>query len=154
MFPIRLVEPGTAPGAVLAVSGDGYIRLPCHRVSEVELVHLLSGADPELSLHAGPTATSMTGFTEWLSAGCPAITLGWDWKMDTSGRPGQLRRLNWPRSNLMLCDPARKDVGPDETARLLAQMIDTLEWQAAVRSHLRLDNPPPAGAGGPILHDL
>lgn len=147
MSPIRSADKRNMAGSTLVVSKDGYIRLPCHQVGAVELVHLLSGADPELSGHAGAVATSLTGFTEWISTGSPAISLGWDWKMDTASRPGELRRLNWPRSNLMLCDRARTDVGPDETARLLAQMIDLLAWQGTVRNHLQLRIPPPPAAG-------
>ncbi len=87
-------------------------------------------------LHEGASQTDISGYTEWVSETAPVITLGWDWRME--GAPGQARylRTGLPRSNVMLVDDLRQDLGPANTAKLLEATIDKTAWQAVVHAHI------------------
>ncbi len=117
---------------------DGYVRLTLEQFQAIPLVHLLSGLDPDapLHLHEGASQTDISGYTEWVSETAPIITLGWDWRME--GVSGQARylRTGLPRSNIMLVDKLRQDLGPSNTAKLLEVAIDKTAWQAAVQRYI------------------
>lgn len=113
------------------LSEDGYVRLTFTSLQHTPLVHLLSGLDedhPELP-QSGAYACIISGYTEWVSSTFPIITIGWDWQLDVSlGQPHYVR-VGSPRSNLMLQDSRRHDLGPNNTSRLLEVMIDAINWQ-------------------------
>ena len=117
---------------------DGYVRLTLEQFQAIPLVHLLSGLDPDEfpPLHEGASQTDISGYTEWVSETAPIITLGWDWRME--GASGQTRylRTGLPRSNIMLLDDLRRDLGSAKTAKLLEAAIDKTAWQAAVQRHI------------------
>lgn len=51
---------------------------------------LYSGMDDDRPVTSGlgASATSITSFTEWISHGIQAITIGWDWELaGTDGKP-------------------------------------------------------------------
>ncbi len=115
------------------VLDDGYLRRSIHEIQHLPLQHLLSVLDeaqnPDHS--QGATATSISGYTEWLAWSGPSIiTLGWDWLLNlTSGRP-ILIRVGDPRSNLMVVDTRQRiDMGHARTHQLLSQYIDEYPWQ-------------------------
>lgn len=120
-----------------AVSEDGYIRLGFSRLESVNLVHLISGLEEESpgNTACGATSTAIIGYTEWISNTVPAITLGWDWQMETSGNPVSLRRISEPRSNIML-KTGNRDMGPARTAALLEIYIDGLGWEDDVLKYI------------------
>ncbi|MBJ7309522.1 DUF4902 domain-containing protein [Rugamonas sp. CCM 8940] len=141
----------TTPHCALSVSADGYVRLSLPELEAITLSHLMSCLDEQ----SGPrgmqaaVATDLTGYTEWVSAGWPAISLGWDWQL-ASGLYVKLCRLHAPRSNVMLVDDSsRVDHGQAKTATLLEFYIDHQQWQAATLAYL--SRPPPARA--PIWRD-
>ena len=71
----------------------------------------------------------ISGYTEWISSTTPAISIGWDWRLDvTQGRPRYVLE-GFPRSNLMFQDAERRDLGPIRTATVLKAALDTLSWQ-------------------------
>jgi hypothetical protein len=63
----------------------GYIYLTVDEFCAGALVHLISGIDQECHLAggAGAVATAITGYTEWVSADAPLVTIGWDWPRAT-----------------------------------------------------------------------
>lgn len=111
---------------MLALSNDGYIRMTLLQLQGIPLQHLLSGLDEDCS-------ATIAGYTEWLSEGQPAITLGWDWCMVGHAK---LQRVDEPRSNLMLVDEAGCDLGYDATLVLLGKFVDGMEWQKTTLSAL------------------
>jgi hypothetical protein len=120
------------------LSNDGYIRLSFVEIQAIGLTHLISELDqdaPTLRCD-GAMATAITGYTEWISTTKPVITIGWDWQMDAPGKHVQLRRINEPRSNLMLCDADQVDAGPEKTIAALERLIDVLDWQSCVQTDL------------------
>jgi hypothetical protein len=120
------------------ISADGYLRLKFPGLRQVRLVHLLSRLDEDGPASPGVAAlaTAITGYTEWVSTENPGITLGWDWQLNLACRPFRVQRINLPRSNVMLVDAVRADLGPDQTAVLLAALIDELAWQAEVEAQI------------------
>ena len=125
--------------SILTISPDGYIRLHYSQLQAVPLAHYLSGLDadgPALPSDAA-MATNITGYTEWIGAGQPGVTLGWDWRMDCGSGGVTLTRLNDPNSNIMLIDEAGHDLGPDGSRRQLGLLVDALSWQADAMDYIR-----------------
>lgn len=123
---------------MMSLSEDGYVRLTLDSFRATPLKHLLSGIDedtPVLSWE-GASFGPITGYTEWVSVTTPAITLGWDWRLDVSrGRP-TYERLGAPRSNVMLIDAQRHDLGPIRTESLIETFIDSFAWQEELHTHI------------------
>lgn len=124
---------------MLLISADGYIRMTLAQLQTLELHHLITGLDEDAPAPAGDAALStvITGYTEWITPGQPAITLGWDWQMELHGAQLGLRRLGEPRGNVMLLDGNQNDLGQQASARLLAILVDGLDWQPAALRHVR-----------------
>lgn len=110
---------------------DGYIRLTQTQLQGISLAHLISGLDEDAPslVPAGASQTAITGYTEWVSLGSPAIAVGWDWQMNMSNDQVQLERISDPRSNIMLKDDSEVDMGQTKSLSLLGGYIDTLNWQ-------------------------
>ena len=124
---------------LLAVSADGYVRISLTRFRTIALRHLLSELDEDEACSAaaaGACAASILGFTEWVSDTAPALSLGWDWRLDTSGMDARYVREGEVRSNLMLCEPGIGDLGDRATSATLCAAIDALAWQAETYNYI------------------
>lgn len=122
-----------------ATSLDGYVRLTLADVLKVRLRHLLSELDFQsmpIRLGTGASAVSITGFTEWVSDTFPALSFGWDWQLDGSDSRVKYLRSSPIRSNVMLIDEQRRDVGSVATAARLCDALDRLNWQEAVQNNI------------------
>jgi hypothetical protein len=115
-----------------------YIYLTVDELCAGALVHLISGVDQDAPAGAGDgaVATAITGYTEWISASRPVVTLGWDWQMHAIGNAVRLERIGPPSSNLMLQSPARRNLGHARTAELLNAYLDGFNWQATTLGHI------------------
>ncbi|HEU4842776.1 MAG TPA: DUF4902 domain-containing protein [Burkholderiaceae bacterium] len=122
----------------MVLSPDGYVRLPFGQLASLRLVHLISGLDGDAVALPGPGQAPVTGYTEWLGEGEPAVTVGWDWCMARDGEGWTLTLVGEPRSNVMLQDSCQLDLGPVATAMLLAKLVDAAPWQATVADYLAL----------------
>ncbi|UUZ50702.1 DUF4902 domain-containing protein [Massilia sp. B-10] len=80
----------------------------------------------------------MTGYTEWIADGPPALTIGWDWQLARTGADWDMTLLGEPRSNIMLQDSCGLDLGPVASAMLLAKLVDAMSWQDTVADYLVL----------------
>ncbi len=115
------------------VDEDGYIRVRRQELADIHLLHLLSGISGEVvqvGIPAHP-GTRVFGYTEWATAQTPAISIGWDWALDTPDSPVP-KRHGKPYSNLMIVDANGRDVGMEESATLLCDVADRLSWQSMV----------------------
>lgn len=143
-FSARKKTPTTAnrgsSGAVLAVCKDGYLRLTLAGFRSISLRHLLSELDEDISgppaSAAGASAASIIGFTEWASDTTPALSLGWDWRLDTEGSEARYVREGEVRSNIMLFEPGIGDLGDLATAATLCVAVDRLPWQTETHHHI------------------
>jgi hypothetical protein len=112
---------------------DGLIRLSVDEILSVPLVHLASGLDEETELaSACGTPTAISGYTEWASMTEPAITLGWDWRIDTSCEPPTWVRVGLPRSNVMLVETDGTDAPWQHNLETLATIVDAVNWREQI----------------------
>jgi hypothetical protein len=113
------------------LSSDGYVRLTIDHLTNIQLVHFFSAVDeefpPQLSPHLLPTHA--TGYSEWISNSKPALSIGFDWHMNTHDRQMQCELVDTPRTNIMLVDDQDRDLGDATTRQWLVQHIATLHWQ-------------------------
>lgn len=125
-------------GECMRLSPDGYVRLTQEEFWATPLIHLISGLDiDERPLNNEETShTHISGYTEWVSQTVPVITLGWDWRVE--GAPGQIHylRTELPRSNVMLVDVQRRDLGLHKTIQLLGAIIDEMVWGIEVQRQI------------------
>jgi hypothetical protein len=135
----RVAECGTSLG--ISPSDDGYLRLTLRHLHAVPLVHLISGLDidpgDEQPESVGAMLAVIAGYTEWASLTTPAISVAWDWLLHVADREVRYLRMGEPRSNIMLLDPHRRDLGPMQTAVALALLVDELVWQVTVSEYVR-----------------
>lgn len=120
------------------MSDDGYVHLPAAEMQRICLIHIISGIDEDVPAGATEAGvpTTITGYTEWTNNARPAISIGWDWQMHASQSDVFLQRVSPPRSNLMLQNTSRSDVGPAKTESLLEDIIDQLNWQTTTLNHI------------------
>lgn len=118
--------------APMILSQDGCIRLTFESFQQVEMVHLFSGMDEDqpIAMGTGASLHPITGYTEWVSHGTPAISIGWDWELIGTQGKAQLIQTGTPGSNMMLVDQHGNDLGPARTRVSLATWLSTFAWQA------------------------
>jgi len=121
-------------------AADGTIRLTFSELQKISFLHLLSGLDENTIVSGSGDAvtTSISGYTEWISTAAPLISLGWDWIFDIDSLGLQLRRVGEPRSNVMVIDLYRLDLGDVKSEILLGAFVDTLNWQASVLEEIEM----------------
>lgn len=133
---------------MLTILDDGRITLSLPELQTIALTHLISGLDEDRPDDpAAPSAlTTITGYTEWISAGTPAISIGWDWEMAGGANQVRLQRIGAARSNLMLhasteivCNQEhieRLARMQNPTEILLDQFLDSFHWQETVLNYI------------------
>lgn len=125
----------------IRVSPDGLVRLSIDELLSLQIHHLMSAVDLELDVpHFASCGceTTISGYTEWVSASRPAVSIGWDWHIChwSVQRPFVWTRRGKPRSNIMLVYSTGNDAGWSKNLELLATVVDALPWQEQLRSHL------------------
>jgi hypothetical protein len=121
----------------MQLSSDGLLRLSIDELLSLPIQHLVSGVDTDpvcastACVQACGRETVISGYTEWVSASLPAVSIGWDWQLQTSAAQQPLRcsRLGHPRTNVMLVYAAGGDTGWDKNLELLSTVVDALPWQ-------------------------
>ena len=113
------------------LSQDGYVRLTLSTLQNTPFVHLVSGLDEDDHGLDPPRADgcAISGYTEWISSTTPAITIGWDWRLDASPAGPRFVSVGLPRSNVMLLDADHHDLGPTSTDMLLKVVVDAIGWK-------------------------
>ena len=121
----------------LTVSDDGYIRLTWSMLLGLDFSHLTSGLDEEPGqLRDAATTTLISGYTEWISNTWPAVSIGWDWLLDMHDRKVSLRRINDPRSNILLQRDDGRDCPSACSAWQTGRFVDRLDWISLVGRHI------------------
>jgi hypothetical protein len=118
----------------LPLMDNGYIRLTKKYFQALKLQHLVSAlyVTSKKSTIKVDTIDQIEGFTEWVSDTQPAVSLGWDWILDTNQNPPLYRRWGLPYSNIMLTDNLKADLDQVESERLIISAIDQLNWESVV----------------------
>lgn len=116
-------------GHAMKCTSDGKFFLQRWELASLQLTHLLSGVDSgeELLADCG-RATTLSGYTEWVSPKSAALSLGWDWQMaPTMGEP-RVKRLGLPRTNIQVVDDSLHPLPWEKNLQVLADFIDDFEW--------------------------
>ena len=122
------------------MSDTGYLYLSFAELNELVLVHLISGVDQDIDIGGDyAVATSITGYTEWISEG-RQVSIGWDWPMLATCGAAPLRRASLPNSNVMLQTPVQTDLGPRTTAQLLGSFVDRFDWQTETLRYISVSH--------------
>lgn len=116
----------------MKISNQGLVRLTFEALTTIPLSHLISGLDTDCAESVCGRPTEITGFTEWTTQTNPAITIGWDWKIEFKDGHSRYERLGHPRSNLMLIDDQGQDHGWDKNLVQISQFVDSVPWSATV----------------------
>jgi len=118
------------------ISPDGLIRLSLEELLSTPMQHLVSGVDPDPKSTLGGcgTATFISGYTEWVSARAPTISIGWDWCVRSTPEGATWSRVGPPSSNVMLTVGNACDAGWTKSQSLLATVVDALPWQDHIPS--------------------
>jgi Domain of unknown function (DUF4902) len=136
----RAIRGGRGDRLPLMVSEDGYVRLTIAAFRAIRMTHLLSELDADVTLPpstaSGACVASIVGYTEWASQTPPALSLGWDWRIATLGCRVRYERDGEVRSNVMLVDKQRRDLGAPATGALLCDAVDALGWEQAVNDYI------------------
>lgn len=124
-------KPQQEHATTVTLSRDGYLRLAFESFQQVEMVHLFSGMDEDRPIATGIGASShpITGYTEWVSHGTPAISIGWDWELIGVQGKAQFIQTGTPGSNLMFVDQYGHDLGSAQIKLLMAAWLNTFNWQ-------------------------
>lgn len=114
----------------MKISPNGLIQLTIDELLSTPLVHLISGVDTEelAPLIACGRPTTISGYTEWGSLLNPTISLGWDWCIQIDSAKIFWKRIDLPRTNIMLVDHAGNSTEWTTNLEHLAMVVDTLPW--------------------------
>jgi len=123
-----------------SISEDGLIRLPYEKFKGISIVHLyseLSNANNSDDLSLSNAKTRLCGLTEWSSIGLtPSLSIGWQWKLNTTNSSSDYQIDSSPFSNIMFIDQNHEDSGKKITEHLLTQYINNLNWSIKVKEYL------------------
>lgn len=110
---------------------DGLLRLHQQQLSDMTLVHLISGVDDDVlaqgAVRCG-ASTTLSGYTEWVSAEEPGLTLGWDWQLDAQSTAPRVVRLGLPRTNVLVLRGEQDPLPWEQSLEVLASLIDAFDW--------------------------
>lgn len=119
-----------------SMSADGYLRLKTRELGRIPLEHLISNVDDEV-VHAKPCcggATTLSGYTEWISPQEPSLSIGWDWEWRALPGASGMVRLGLPRTNILVVSEASVPLTWEDSLEVLAGFIDAIDWQRAALS--------------------
>ena len=132
---------GRLPPLAISMSADGYVRLRPIQICGFQWIHLISGLDEQLNEEPvgteAATHSPIAGYTEWATMTIPALSLGWDWRLEVPEGSVSYRRIGEPRSNIMLMDRYQRDLGDVQSAAVLVLFIDELPWEQAASHYVR-----------------
>lgn len=115
----------------MRIASNGLIRLSIEELLSTPITHLVSGVDVEncQKLSTCGRATSISGYTEWVSTQAPIISIGWDWYLQVTPSGPLWSRVGLPSSNVMLIEETGHDTGRERSRDILATVVDALPWR-------------------------
>lgn len=114
----------------MKISPNGLIQLTIDELLDTPVVHLVSGVDLEdlAPLSACGRPTTISGYTEWGCLRKPALSLGWDWCVRIESSGIFWKRMDLPRTNIMLVDGQGNNTEWTRNLERLAMVVDALPW--------------------------
>ncbi|SQI40234.1 Uncharacterised protein [Leminorella richardii] len=120
---------------------DYRVYLSVNDFYDVQLSHLYSAAyeEPEWLRTGGSIATTISGYTEWVSGTSPTVSLGWDWELryenascrfvKTGPIFSNIAFKSTEGSELILCDEAHLQ-------QVLSDKIGSIKWEHEILHHI------------------
>ena len=116
----------------MEIASTGLIYLSINELLCAPMTHLISGVDTEDGEPLCGTQTSISGYTEWVSASHPTISIGWDWYLHTAPSGPVWMRSGYPSSNVMLLDVMQKTKPAHRNLEVLGTIVDALPWREQI----------------------
>ncbi|MEK8034742.1 DUF4902 domain-containing protein [Ideonella sp. DXS29W] len=118
----------------MRVSGEGLIRLCIDELLSIPLRHCFSGVDEACadSVSGCGRIATISGYTEWTSSAAPSLSFGWDWQLDVHDGGIRWRRIDVPRTNVLLVDSRGRDLDWGRSLSYLSTVVDSLPWVKSV----------------------
>lgn len=118
------------------ITAMGQVQTSMQELLALRLKHFHSAADPEPG-HTPPqqrcgTATTLSGYTEWVGDTHLPISLGWDWRIEARDNTAQWQRDELPRTNIQLVNEQGLPLPWEDNLRVLATWVDAQDWQHTV----------------------
>lgn len=118
------------------ITNMGQVQASVQELLALRLKHLHSAADPEPGntphLQRCGTATTLSGYTEWVGDTHLPISLGWDWRIQAHAHTAQWQRDELPRTNIQLVNDQGHPLPWEDNLRVLATWVDAQDWQHTV----------------------
>lgn len=118
------------------ITNMGQVQASVRELLALRLKHLHSAVDPEPSgtppQQRCGTATTLSGYTEWVGDTHLPISLGWDWCIQAHAHRAQWQRDELPRTNIQLVNEKGQPLHWEDNLRVLATWVDAQDWQHAV----------------------
>jgi hypothetical protein len=118
------------------ITNMGQVQATVQELLTLRLKHLHSAVDPEPSgtppQQSCGTATTLSGYTEWVGDTHLPISLGWDWCIQAHAHRAQWQRDELPRSNIQMVNEQGHPLHWEDSLRVLATWVDAQDWQHAV----------------------
>lgn|GEM_PF-215558 len=116
------------------LSEDGFVRLTYETLIQTLFHHLISIKEGSSS---SDSPSILFGYTEWVSATSPIISIGWDWELIHTAQFVTVSRIGLPRGNHMLINHLNQDFGLQATLDLTAQWVDRyLSWESTLKNEI------------------
>lgn len=109
---------------------DTFVRLSLSEILSMDFSHVVSRVDIDSRqpiAYCG-RATSVTGYTEWLSLDLSTVTLGWDWALIVDHGEVRCIRIDAPRSNVLLVDSHGQEYHWQANLVALSSIVDAVDW--------------------------
>lgn len=118
------------------ITDMGLVQASMQELLALRLKHFHSAADPEAG-HTPPqqrcgTATTLSGYTEWVGDTHLPISLGWDWRIEARDNTARWQRDELPRTNIQLVNEQGHPLPWDDNLRVLANWVDAQDWHHTV----------------------
>ena len=118
------------------ITDMGQVQATVQELLTLRLKHLHSAVDPEPSgtppQQRCGTATTLSGYTEWVGDTHLPISLGWDWRIKAHAHTAQWQRDELPRTNIQLVNERGHQLPWEDNLRVLATWVDAQDWKHTV----------------------
>jgi Domain of unknown function (DUF4902) len=127
----------------------GQVQTTVQELLTLRVKHLFSAADPDATgtppTQRCGTATTLSGYTEWVGDTKLPISIGWDWSIiphHTATHGTHWQRNDLPRTNIQLLNEHGQTLAWEDNLRVLATWVDARAWQMEVALAVGCNQPP------------
>ncbi len=118
---------------------DFFVRLTAEQTRRLVWRHVRTEIE-DSGIEAGGAgldgqASTLCGYSDWVTDTDPPVLISWDWKMQTTGE--LVLNPHSIRTNLMLVDAQGHDLGHSRSQALARECLARLAWDRPLLDRLR-----------------